>query len=813
MLARRGSVWLRLLMLAVGALGGCRGTKDDITLLFPDEASRKATSVIAVTAFEPFLSRTDSDVPDLIRCKDVGVFPPTRKVDPDTISSVPNLGNLLSEPRVSQTFPFDGWSVDIPNVKSGAKNNPWGAVLVYVEARGEVRASRDRGGAQLSATLLAGCYCVRTRDGSHTNRILDQSVKAACPALAADQGKARNVKLEPVIPTSFQLSVCGVQQLTSPRGQLLSPGPVVCVNPLRCDGAEAGGRDCFACTQPCNQLDNKENVPVMFTVDQPGGRTEPKAQVVLSNKTGKIRAQVTVDNCQAPIKMKAQVVGRPESAQTFDVTCVPPVSEFACTHESSLGERREPVGMTTLPGARGAPDFVAILFDSGMSASVEVRNPLRPGETKSLEFRGETARAIKGFSYELGTRPQERSRPVLAVATSKSVNGRDELQLYLYEWINGELVSHDRSGRPFNRDCPEWDCDVPMPVTFLKGPNCSNPTLSCGALPQPCPQPAGRDCRCPDAGMPSRPCGCRLALEFQTEVTIQAADLDGDRRADLAIATSNDAPITAYYSSQAPADQPGLYKEDGCSCGRFAQPPSAFELLRLGTPGQRLQPPLVDLVIGAPGGAFVKYASRPVQGRQLLACGQPSRFGGLVPVRDLGHGYFQCNPFIGADNCEGLEDVVLIEAKMLGSGTFDDPGSIRVVYGTDADLSLDDQIFEKTGASIELTARPLRREDPHDPRTVRVGDFNNDGYDDLAVLFGASEEIHAWLGSGNRGLGEVTKGIDLHECPVAASQDGKCSPLRYFTLADLDANGTKEVVVICDPQSNARLRRYNPVVQ
>jgi hypothetical protein len=155
----------------------------------------------------------------------------------------------------------------------------------------------------------------------------------------------------------------------------------------------------------------------------------------------------------------------------------------------------------------------------------------------------------------------------------------------------------------------------------------------------------------------------------------------------------------------------------------------------------------------------------------------------------------------------------MVAAKSLGGGSFEDPGTIRVIFGANMDLSKDDRLFDRPGATNELIPQALpMRDSPLDPRSAQVGDFNNDRYDDLAVLFGSAEEVHVWLGSGNKGLGEVTRGINLDACDAAAIPTGKCSPLRQFTLADLDGNGTKEVIVICDPTANARLRRYDPVV-
>ena len=206
----------------------------------------------------------------------------------------------------------------------------------------------------------------------------------------------------------------------------------------------------------------------------------------------------------------------------------------------------------------------------------------------------------------------------------------------------------------------------------------------------------------------------------------------------------------------------------------------------------------------------MKYASQITSG-PILACGQPSRFGDLVPLRDVVRGRFQCNPATGV-GCDAYEDVVVVAAKSLGGGSFDEAGTIRVVFGAKRDVSLEDNLFDIPGTNVELVPQPLPGgSDPRDPRTAEIGDFNGDDHDDLAVLFGSSEEVHVWLGASNKGLGEVSNGIALASCELSLTPDSECSPLREFALPDFDGDGRDEVAVVCDPAGVARLRWYTPV--
>ena len=192
------------------------------------------------------------------------------------------------------------------------------------------------------------------------------------------------------------------------------------------------------------------------------------------------------------------------------------------------------------------------MYDTGMHTIVEIRNPaMAEGPLVApLEFPMETARQIKGYMYELGTRPSEAKRPVLAIATSMPNLGRETLQLRFYEWKNGQLTAHRLPDKAFNKDCPHWDCaeDQKMPVAYFKPP-CGNQGMAqCDAQPPMCAVGQTDGCEC--ASSPNSPCGCHLMLDFQTEgnlITLDTADVDNDQRADLAVAASTDLPIAIYY--------------------------------------------------------------------------------------------------------------------------------------------------------------------------------------------------------------------------------------------------------------------------
>jgi hypothetical protein len=430
--------------------------------------------------------------------------------------------------------------------------------------------------------------------------------------------------------------------------------------------------------------------------------------------------------------------------------------------------------MSILPGGDG-PDSIAVLYEGGQSGFLSVVNPTIPGSEEAIlvEYTNETPRAVHGYYYEM----ENEQRPVLAVATSAG----DQMRVYLYDWDGSTLRLQDSGA--IIEDCTSWFCG-------------SLDQCNAGACtaPEVCAAPFGVCMAPPGPG--------HLKVEFQTEVSMSVHDVDNDGRADLALGTNSDIPMITYFSGKTTGND--LYLAQGCAASQFGQAPSAFELIKIGGSGEAS----IDMVIGAPGGAFVKYAQDLVGSAPALSCGQACRFGDLVPVRDVAKGHFQCNPDL--DVCP-YDDVVVVAAKSLGGGSFDDPGTIRVVYGDSADFCLEEDLFSMVGSNVELIPRKLEgQSDPRDPRTAEVADFNADGHDDLAVLFGSSEEVHIWLGASNKGLGEVEKGIVLAQCELAVSPDEKCNPLRDFALPDFDNDGRADVAVVCKQGGDNRLRWYTP---
>ena len=802
-------MWSRLPVLAL-TLAACKPVEADITLTFATEDARAQTRRVAYTAFEPILAQPDTEdqIPRFVRCDEVGVFGPTSIVNPDDVSVVPNLAGVISE-RTTQNFPLDGdWTVDLNTTGFNPELNPWGAIMVYVEARGDARAPESQGSGQVSATLLSGCFCIRTKDGSFPDLRLDNEVKQACRAIEGEGAvTAQQVNLEPVISDAFRIASCeGVTQLTAPRNELLSPGPTVCVETTRCDALTIPG-PCFDCEQPCSELDDRSRVPVQFQVFRDDEETPSETQVVLTDVVSRAQALLEVGDCQGPIRVEAKVVGRTNEQVNFDVDCVEQTIEgFDCPNEIALDDGIEPQAIARVIGdpqacANGdirACDRIAILSDDGGDQAIlEVRNVDDGTPLTRLVFANEKAHAVAGYFYRLAAPGQPANRPLLAVATSEGRDRTVRLRIFDWDYRSNQLVPHDNATGIIEAPCDQWICGS---LDACAANNmCGIATETCAA--GVCQKTGDRSDACELAGPVF--CECELVIQSNDRVTLRARDIDRDGLADLFIGSSGQLNLHVLYSSRRPQNGNAAYG-DNCTCGQFTVAPNAFGVASLA--GTSANPAETDLILGSQGGMFVRYAERvssEIPGE--LRCGQPTSIGDSAPVRDVQVAALRCP--LGDFSCAAYDDVISVSAVSVAGGTLNDPGAVRVLEGGPDLLP---RMRLPQGTQRKLIPRSFEgRSRPEDPQRARIADFNGDGNLDLAVLYkGTSQEIHVWLGASNGGFGEISGGVVLEEC--ANSFEPDCPPLSDLVALDSDGDGRNELAVVCSPSRGARLRLFAP---
>ncbi len=794
--------------LAVSGLSACTSADADITLKFASSEARARTQSVAFTAFEPIIGQPDTfdQIPRFVSCDEVGVFPPQRIVDPDFISQEPdNLAGVVAE-RTTQTFPLDGdWLVDLDSNGFNEVLNPWGAVMVFVEARGDARAPESRGGGQTPATLLSGCFCLRTRDGSHPNAALDQQVKRDCqPIEGSGAVTEQEVALTPVASEAFRLELCdGTAQLTAPKNETLSPGPEVCLSVNQCGAFSAPGT-CFDCEQPCSELRQRGNVPVQFDVYRGNERSPDETEIVLTefDSRGAAQARIDVGDCSQPIRVEAHIVGRTGERATFDIDCVDSIGGFECPREIALADLRQPRAIARLPGdpeacEGGDPDAcdkLAVLSDDGGDEArldiidVQTGNPIT-----SFIYANEKGHDVLGYLYELEAPGRTAGRPTLAVATARSADRALRVRVYEWDFANRRLVPHDGDTGILDAPCQEWLCGSLQSCTQLSqcqdGEVCFNDVCQdIGEVEGQCQLPAPVYCE------------CEQIIEFQTRVNLIARDLDQDGYADLAIGNNADVNVHFFLSGQRLT---GTLYADNCTCGKFNVTANAFALMNIGGPVP--DPQETDLVLGNVG-LFVKSASRQPLGLPVtLQCGQPSPISqDSAAVRDIQAATLRCP--LEDFTCIQYDDLVTVSAQAVAGGDPTDEGTVRVLTGSDQDLTASTRI--PSGLSRTLVPRTLRTP-PQDPQRAQVADYNADRNLDIAVLYRGSQDVHVWLGGSNGGFGEVTNGVILNEC--AGGFGGDCSPLSDLVALDSDGDRKSELAVVCSPSQRARLRVFSPL--
>jgi hypothetical protein len=838
---------------ALGLLVACGGTNVGVEFTFPDADSRALTTALQITAVEPFIPAPSESGRSrvLLKCGELGVFGPTVKVNRDQ-SDLPNLNVLVQ--REGRDFPLDGdWNLELERFKSSEETNPWRAVLVHVEARGNAR--KSEGGLATTdevKTLLEGCYCMRLNESATyaADPKLDEEVKAACPALV--DSTPRPVVLAPVLNDKFSLTPCGVQAVTAPRGRQAVALPGVCVRTNTCKDSPGG--NCFPCaTDQCTELDDLKNVPVRVEVEQAAGQSVADPKVILTNRFGTVTPQAQVDDCASPIKLKASIVGSAAPPIEFPVDCVDPV-DFAArpTDEFQLGgvaSTTQIAAITTIPEERTASGAlrsrarVAVLVNQGSATLLQVfeSNGNSLVRTASLAFppgggAPERGFGLLGYHYKLAAK----QAPMLAVVTSRM--GTPVIRIYALDPDTGEL------GPPIRQTDQRCTFDA------------------CASI---------RECAA------SRPCDEGLELgSTMPPLSMAVADRNNDGLADVTVATDREFQVLTYYSHPSFPDIPPPL-EQTCQCSAFGRGMPALDFVQLGGPQSGGDPTgrNVDMLMGDGTGAYVRYAQEArvegqpcsltasvaalpcpagLQCRELcpgegaaasarcvepcvyedpdscktsadrpecvtferidgvqptgpgfcgapsLGCRAPSSVWRLVTIHDVAKARIRS---------EAFEDAIAVGA---GSPVPSSSGGglLRILYGGSVDLTNVSSLPAgvRNESSVDLGARRLLgTEEAQSPRGVEVGDINGDGLDDIAAIYTSSEEIRVWLGGGNAVPGELGRSrstpeeggrIRLNQCGASCPGRERCFPFQRFAVADLDADGLAEVLAICVPDQD-----------
>lgn len=763
----------RALCFAFLAAAGCSRKGIEVELVFQDQRIRDVTAALTVTAFEPLLE-VEGQAPTFLGCDRVGAF---ASVDAVAVSELGTggKGTRIGDSR-GGLLVEDGFEhgLDLPRVEASDRN-PWGAMAVVVQARGEIMTVEN--GLRIG-DVAQGCFCVRTEpDGVHPDPALDAAVTEAC-VLAED---LEPVEVRAPVGPGFELRYCGTDHVAGPVGGVALPGPSACIRPVPCRPGFDG--PCVDCEGQC--VDRLGGAPVRF--DVAGGGLDPAILVALTDASGRAEVPVDLKGCNGAFEVRAEVLGTDLPPITFQGNCVAPTAPMSCLGELLLdqhgtGGTKAVVRVPALGPGQG--ERIALLSGSSEFSRIEIFDPRQPSIRTSTIVEMEEPQTVLAFD---GAGPGEPPMPLIALATARE----RRLRIRVYAWDGFELRMRSELFTP----CGEWSCgslepcggEVVCPDTEM----CSESLKRCALV-----GPSGAGC----SDGPAQ-CGCQMEVDFGGTVSLSAGDVDGDGRADLAAASSAGNAITVWSSGAA---QPGEPVSDGaCRCGRYGHQPKNLILPRWGGPNESADPAEVDLVFAGDSGSFVTYGDR-LGDTTTFACGAASRFGEIVPVRDLAVGRFSCDPDEDG-TCSPYQDIVVLSNLRQDGNTFRDPGRLRVIFGSAEDAASYPDVYDVPRATIRLQPKKLDGESPQNPERAEVADFNGDGYDDLAVLYANNAQVRVWLGDAKRGLGETTP--TLLDCEQGL-EPGPCAPEDGMALPDLDGDGRAEVVVICDPMRTARLRWF-----
>lgn len=766
-------------VLGAAVIGACGDAGERVELIFPDAETRASTTLLAVTVFEPLVERAGRL--QLQRCQSVTDFEPFSEATVDRLRD-PGFGRVFfAREGLDPAEGFDH-EVDLPELPASDRN-PWGLIAVLIEARGDAAGPPAALGAVETVTLASGCFCLRTLEGTHQDLELDAVVKAACAPPDAD-GSERTIRLEPILPRAFDLELCGTERVIAfPGDSPALPGPAACLRGRPCPPGEPPGESVDCVGNP-GVRDDLAGVPVQFDLSGPG--VGPARIVTVTDDTGRAEPLFVLERCEGDFEVTARVLGRGDEALRFQGRCALERPSYECAGAYLFDWPGRWTDIATLPGPAGGQDAVALLMDGEPGGRVVILG-LRAGRmTELFEISVEEShqvKAIHGFHLGPGA-----DRPVLVIASS--VERR--VVLTLFEWTGTEASLIQELDAP----CPRWTCGAltscssGCPADHV----CLTEEDRCVLL-GPETSEVGLSCEDP----PAR-CGCALESDFDSVVSLRAADLDGDGLRDLVAASSRSPAVTSWYATGDPARP---YQEGDCRCGRYGVRPWAIALPRLGGPPNGAGPETHDLVLGGQlggsPGSVLSYG-RPGFGETLLACGSYSGFGDVGLVRALAVGRFSCRQDLDP-SCPGYEDLVVITSSQL-SGPTEDPGFLRVIFGNEQDISQFTSLYAEPGIQMSLTFRGAR---PADPRAAEVGDLNGDGHDDLVVNY-PRRGMWVWLGLSNRALGGSL--WVSPDCPAAPSSIN-CSHRSDFALADLDGNGRPELVAVCIPVQGPRQLRWH----
>ena len=199
-------------LLGVIMTSACTSTDVNLSFQFSDTGIRERVTRIMVTVAEPFtIPESQADSIAFVGCQDLGFFRPSARYDR---SEKQLAGLTVHVDRDFRNFPLtEDWDVLVPDMLEPSEDNPWGALMVYFEARGPAFSQREGMEVVEEETLLSACQCVRRFDEvSSGNPDLDELVESKCRYIGSGDVPESELTFGSLVTEVVELDTCSSEE-------------------------------------------------------------------------------------------------------------------------------------------------------------------------------------------------------------------------------------------------------------------------------------------------------------------------------------------------------------------------------------------------------------------------------------------------------------------------------------------------------------------------------------------------------------------------------------------------------------------------
>lgn len=694
-----------------------------LQVVLPTDSLSPSPDELVASVMVPLLPRADQPT-RFLACQDLLERRLPLLIDPEHLGDAP-YGVVLEQrqPWGGDSTPnlFRPW----PTIPVDPVGNPWGAAVIYLEARG---LAQNRRGQDTPTTQLVGCTCVRTQDATHPDPVLDAAVKAQCPL---PEVTPRLVLLQPTVDGGWSLKHARATTLVAPEGQAMVPGAVAKVLP----------------PTPEHQLAGRV---VHFSVDLGSGPGPWTAAV--TDEEGIAAFRPTLQGCGPGARVLARLGAFDDPPLVFELRCVPGVGSLVCA--DSFPQPSSDTFFEVVQRGAGRTPWLATLANDPASP-IRVIDPQR-GYVAMAQGPNEFPANLYSYRLEVNADAASSGRPMLASVWG--LGGAPKVVVHELDpdqWTLTEVATLDET-------CATWTCGSGTSCDPLHPcvPNEACVLGTCQRVGAP-----ARGCPLPSDPPPSvAGCGCAWAFDFGARPILTSGDLDGDGLADLLVGGNLSSSLIAY---RAQADGGPLYRNQTCNCGTYGPPPGTV------TPGRyRVADGPLELAIGSRSGLGL-VAQDPERG---LICRSPD-YVGPERVFDVLQARLGCTPALDP-SCPPYQDLVL-SSSGIGAGNRTTvvlpggPGRLGEPWLPEEAPDLEGLFFGNLGGVGDFNG------DGHDDVLALNGDF--DGTLVFRVWLGA--------GNGALGLIELTPGACADYCVSRTARvadmdgDGRDDLLLFCPLA------------------------------